>query len=304
MKKNFTISAILTLISFAGFSQCPTYFTRNNGNGTCGAEAQIKMYFSSCPVSAPSIDSVYISGKKANIAFFPPDTSNCSKQGFVSYCFSGDLPPVSNIKVYFNFGIVDGDTTGCNVPNSPEAGPTPVVLTSFDAARSGNNAVTLNWKTEQEFNSKGFEIQRSSDNINFETVGFVYSKNSNSSIAQYYSFTDNSNTSGATSYYRIKMIDLDNTFSYTDIKTVKGTGFQAEVNVFPNPAPANTKITIGNLSEPSSIRVFDNTGRLIQQTTSTSTSVDLNHLQKGNYFIKITGQQTGSSTVKKLSVIN
>jgi hypothetical protein len=303
MKKNFTISAIFTLISFAGFSQCPTYFTRNNGNGTCGAEAQIKMYFSSCPVAAPSIDSVYINGQKGNIAFFPPDASKCSKQGYVSYCFSGDLPPVSNIKVYFNFGVVDGDTTGCDVPNSPEAGPTPVVLTSFDAERSGSS-VTVNWKTEQEFNSKGFEIQRSSDNINFETVGFVSSQNSNSSVAQYYSFTDNSNISGANSYYRIKMIDLDNTFSFTGIKTVKGSGFQAEVKVFPNPAHANSKVTIGNLSEPSAIRVFDNTGRLVQQTTSTGTSVDLTHLQKGNYFIKITGQQTGSSTVKKLTVIN
>lgn len=303
MKKNFTISAILTLISFAGFSQCPTYFTRNNGNGTCsnGAESQIKMYFPGCPATVPTIDSIYVSGVKANLTIFAPDTSKCSLKGYFSYCFSGDLPPASSIKVFFNFNISD---SGCDVPNSPEAGPTPVVLSSFDAVRSGNNAVTVNWKTEQEFNSKGFEIQRSSDNVNFETVGFVYSKNSNSSLAQYYSFTDNSNTVGGTSYYRIKMIDLDNTFSFTDIKTVKGTGFKADVNVFPNPAPANSKITIGNLSEPSSIRVFDNTGRLIQQTTSTSTSVDLNYLQKGNYFIKITGQQTGSSTVKKLSVIN
>ena len=306
MKKNFTISAILTLISFAGFSQCPTSFTRNNGNGTCGnatGEAQIKMFFADCPSTAPVMDSIYVNGVKSDITIFAPDTSKCAKQGYVSYCFSGNLPPASNIKVYFNFGAVDTDTTGCNVPNTPEAGPTPVVLTGFDAVR-GNNAVTVNWKTEQEINSKGFEIQRSSDNINFETVGFVSSKTANSSLAQYYSFTDNSNNIIGTSFYRLKMIDLDNTFAFSSIKTVKGTGFKSEVNVFPNPAPANTKITVGNLSEPSSIRVFDNTGRLIQQTISSSTSVDLNHLQKGNYFIKITGQQTGSSTVKKLSVIN
>jgi len=50
--------------------------------------------------------------------------------------------------------------------------------------------------------------------------------------------------------------------------------------------------------------VFDNTGRLIQQTSTTSNSVEINNLQKGSYFVKILGQQTGSSTVKKLSVIN
>jgi len=305
MKKKFTISAALVLISFIGFSQCPSYFTRNNGNGTCGAEAQIKMYFPSCPVTAPSIDSVYLNGQKANIAFFAPDDSKCANQGYVSYCFSGDLPPASSIKVYFNFGVVDGDTTGCNVPSGPEAGPTPVVLSSFDAQRGGLTSVTVNWKTEQEINSKGFEIQRSSDNINFEPVGFVSSKTANSSLAQYYSFTDNSNNVKGTSFYRLKMVDLDNTFAFSSIKTVKGSGLQAEVNVFPNPASSNSKITVGNLSESTNVRVFDNTGRLIQQITSTnSNSVDLNHLQKGSYFIKITGLETGTSTVKKLSIIN
>lgn len=304
MKKNFTISAILLLISFAGFSQCPTFFKRNNGNGTCGAEAEIRMYFPSCPVVVPKIDSIYTNGVKADIQIYPPDASKCSSKGYISYCFGGDLPGVDAIQVFFDFDVSSSTpSSSCNVTTDPEAGPTPVVLTSFDAERSGS-AVTVNWKTEQEFNSKGFEIQRSSDNINFETVGFVNSKSSNSSIVQYYSFTDNSNTASGTSYYRIKMIDLDNTFSFTAIKTVKGSGFQAEVKVFPNPARANAKITVGNLSEPSSIRVFDNTGRLIQQISSTSTSVDLNHLQKGNYFIKITGLQTGSSTVKKLAVIN
>jgi hypothetical protein len=305
MKKKFTISAALSLITFFGFAQCPSYFTRNNGNGTCGAEAQIKMYFPSCPVTAPKIDSIYVGGVKANITVFPPDTSKCSVQGYVSYCFSGNLPPVSSIKVFFDFDVTDTITTACDVSNGPAAGPTPVVLSSFDAERTTASSVAVNWKTEQEFNASGVEIQRSSDNINFVAVGFVSSKNANSSIAQYYSFTDNSNSAKGTTFYRIKMVDLDNTFAFSSIKAVKGTGFQAEVNVFPNPASSNSKITIGNLSESTSVRVFDNTGRLIQQISSTnSSSLELNHLQKGSYFIKIIGLETGASTVKKLSIIN
>lgn len=304
MKKKFTISAVLTLITFFCFAQCPSYFTRNNGNGTCGSQAEIRMFFPSCPVTAPTIDSIYVSGVKANITAFPPDTSKCSAKGYVSYCFSGDLPPASNIRVFFNFDVTD-TSTACDVPSGPEAGPTPVVLSSFDAQRSGLNSVIVNWKTEQEIDSKGFEIQRSSDNINFESVGFVSSKSANSSLAQYYSFTDNSNNLKGTSFYRIKMVDLDNTFAFSSIKTVKGSGLQTEVNVFPNPASSNSKITIGNLTESTSVRVFDNTGRLVQQISSTnSNSIELNHLQKGSYFIKITGLETGSSSVKKLSIIN
>lgn len=305
MKKKFTISAVLTLIAFFGFAQCPSSFTRNNGNGTCGNEAEIRMVFPSCPVTAaPTIDSIYVNGVKANVTVFPPDTSKCSAKGYVSYCFSGNLPIASDIKVFFNF-YGTNTSTACDVTSGPSAGPTPVILSSFDAQRSGLNSVTVNWKTEQEINSKGFEIQRSSDNINFEPVGFVSSKNANSSLAQYYSFTDNSNNIKGTSFYRIKMVDLNNTFDLSSIKTVKGSGLQAEVNVFPNPASSNSKITIGNLSESTSVQVFDNTGRLVQQISSTnSNSIELNHLQKGSYFIKITGLKTGSSSVKKLSIIN
>lgn len=306
MKKKFTISAALIIISFAGFSQCPTYFKRNNGNGTCGAEAEIRMYFPSCPVIVPKIDSIYTNGVKANIQIYPPDASKCSSKGYISYCFGGDLPGVEAIQVFFDFDVTSSTaSSACNVTTSPEAGPTPVVLSSFDAQRSGLSSVTVNWKTEQEINSKGFEIQRSSDNINFEAVGFVSSKTANSSLAQFYSFIDNSNNVKGTSFYRLKMIDLDNTFAFSSIRTVKGSGLQAEVNVFPNPASSNSKVTIGNLSESTNIGVFDNTGRLVQQISSTnSSSVDLNHLQKGSYYIKITGLETGSSTVKKLSIIN
>jgi hypothetical protein len=100
------------------------------------------------------------------------------------------------------------------------------------------------------------------------------------------------------------MVDLDHSFTYSYVKIVKGSGFKSDIVLFPNPASSNEKITIGNISEPSKIMVFDNTGRLIQQTSTTSNSVEINNLQKGSYFVKILGQQTGSSTVKKLSVIN
>jgi len=306
MKKKFTISAILSLITLIGFSQCPTSYTRNNGNGqgTCGTGAQIKMFFTTMPAVPPTIDSVYSNGVKLNVSYSAPDTSKFSTGGYISYCFGGNLPPIGALQVYFDGGTFDTIKTACSVPPSgPEAGPTPVVLTSFDAVRNGS-VVTLNWKTAQELNSSGYEIQKSSDNINFETIGVVPSKSANSSIAQYYSFTDNSNTLGENTYYRLKMVDLDHSFTYSYVKIVKGNGFKSDIVLFPNPASSNEKITIGNISEPSKIMVFDNTGRLIQQTSTTSNSVEINNLQKGSYFVKILGQQTGSSTVKKLSVIN
>ncbi len=67
----------------------------------------------------------------------------------------------------------------------------------------------------------GFEIERSvNDNNNFVTVGFVDGKGSSTEI-NYYSFLDNPQVSGANQiYYRLKQVDFDGTFSYSDVISV------------------------------------------------------------------------------------
>jgi len=303
MKKKFTISAALLFITVMSFAQCPDYFKRNNGNGTCGSEAEIRMYFATCPATAPIIDSIRANGVIANVTVSAPDGSKCASKGYISYCVSGDLPPAGSLTVFFDFGEFTGKDS-CVVPESgPSGGPTPVVLSSFNADLGGKNAVNVNWKTEQELNSSRYEIQRSFNNIDFETVGVIASKSSNSSIAQYYSFTDNSNNLNSTSFYRLKMIDLDNSFTYSYVKAVQGSSLKNEILVGPNPAQSGQMIMIRNLSEPSSIRIFDYSGRLIQTASSTGNSVQLNNLQNGFYYVNITGKQTGISSVKKLSVL-
>ena len=304
MKKKFTISAALLFITVMSFAQCPDYFKRNNGNGTCGSQAEVRMYFAVCPATAPAIDSIHANGVKVNVSVGAPDASKCASKGYISYCVTGDLPPAGSLVVFFDFGeFAVGDS--CIVPEGgPVAGPTPVTLSTFNVERGGKNAVNITWKTEQELNSGRYEIQRSFNNVDFETVGVVASHNSNTSIAQYYSFTDNSNTASGSSYYRLKMIDLDNSFAFSPVKAVKGSGFLAEISVFPNPAYGSQTITINNISEPSNIRIFDFAGRLVQQLSSTGNSAQVNNLQKGNYFINITGKQSGISSVKKLSVMN
>ena len=305
MNKKFTFSAVLILITFIGFAQCPSYFARNNGNGTCSS-AEVKMYFPTCPTIIPNIDSIYSNGVNLKINMLNVDASKCASKGYISYCISSNIPPVNSIQVFFNFGSTTL-STACTVTDSPvAAGPTPVILSSFEARRADGNSVIALWKTEQEINADKYEIQRSTNKSSFETIGTVFSKNSNSSVAQSYSFTDRSNNSIEVSLYRIKMIDKDNSFSYSAIETVKGTiGKITDFTVYPNPSVGNAKITISDLCEPTSILVYDNSGRLIKHTTLTnSNSFDLNNLQKGGYFIKITGEKTGSSFVKKLAVIN
>ncbi len=96
----------------------------------------------------------------------------------------------------------------------------PVELLAFTASVR-NSDVELLWSTATELNNLGFEIERSIDGQdNFVTVGFVDGKGSSTEI-NYYSFTDRPQVSGVNQiYYRLKQVDFDGTFSYSDVVNV------------------------------------------------------------------------------------
>ena len=101
------------------------------------------------------------------------------------------------------------------------------------------------------------------------------------------------------------MIDKDGAVRYTEAKTVKGMSVvNIDVSLYPNPVAKGSQANIANLKEASSIQIVDYSGRIINSsTTGNGSSFALPYLQKGNYFIKITGNESKSSTVKKLTVI-
>jgi uncharacterized delta-60 repeat protein len=96
----------------------------------------------------------------------------------------------------------------------------PVELISFTASVSGNNVI-LNWYTSTELNNSGFEIQRTSINPfgDWETIGFI-SGQGTTTEPKNYSFTDKKIKRGAYSY-RLKQIDLDGSFVYSNIVEVQ-----------------------------------------------------------------------------------
>jgi len=95
----------------------------------------------------------------------------------------------------------------------------PVELTSFTASVNEND-VTLNWVTASEINNQGFEIERNSGN-GFQTIGHIAGYGT-SSETHNYSFVDQSLNAGTYSY-RLKQLDLDGTFEYSDVIEVDVT---------------------------------------------------------------------------------
>ncbi|TAE44537.1 MAG: BspA family leucine-rich repeat surface protein, partial [Cytophagales bacterium] len=107
--------------------------------------------------------------------------------------------------------------------------PLPITLLSFEGKRTNENNVLLQWKTATELNNKGFEVQKSNNVIDFKKITFVDGAGNSSVIKNYSLNIQNSDDM----YYRLKQIDFDGSFSYSNIIFVKG--IENIVNVYPNP---------------------------------------------------------------------
>jgi len=125
-------------------------------------------------------------------------------------------------------------------------GGLPVELFSF-SAECVDNDVLLSWTTASETNNKGFEVERSIKNSklkikSFEPIGFVNGKGTSTEL-NYYSFKDE-NLSPGKYLYRLKQIDFDGDFEYSnEIEVEIGLPDKFELyQNYPNPFNPTTKI--------------------------------------------------------------
>jgi photosystem II stability/assembly factor-like uncharacterized protein len=132
----------------------------------------------------------------------------------------------------------------------------PVELISFTASVS-QNIITLNWVTVSETNNRGFEIQRVLSTkygvFRWERVGFV-NGNGTTTETSAYSFTDE--VSPGKYSYRLKQIDFDGTFEYSneiEVDVLEPSQFSLEQN-YPNPFNPSTKVTF-SLPEASQVKL-------------------------------------------------
>lgn len=303
--KTFLLSLITLFLLDSGMAQttCPTQFLRNNGNAKSCA-SHIRLYYGDCPVNIPTLDSIKVNGVLQPETFTLLETVCHGSNIYSDFCISDDnLQPAHRITVYITYTDgKSGEIVGRSVCDVPEANLQPVVLTEFKALKFGNN-VKLDWITEQEIGFSRFEIERSFGSNNFETIGTVLAEGQGG-MKQTYSFTDYSNISAGVTYYRLKMIDKDGKFAWSDTRAIKSTE-TADFSIYPNPSSGSVKIDLGKISETMEISVLDISGRIIQKVElKTTGSTSINDLKKGYYFVRITGKQSGTSIVKKLTVLD
>ena len=136
--------------------------------------------------------------------------------------------------------------------------PFPVELSLFKAVLVDDN-VLLSWRTETETNNYGFQIERKTEDSEWETLGFV-GGHGNSNSPKDYTYTDKTLNKLGECYYRLKQIDNDGTFEYSDevmiIVSIPEKYYLSQN--YPN--PFNTETTIDykiSKNEKVSLKVYD-----------------------------------------------
>ena len=187
----------------------------------------------------------------------------------------------------------------------------PLEIRSFIAQKSDKN-VDLLWSTSSETNGSHFEIERSQDLTTWTTLGKVDAIGE-STTEQKYNFLDdrlplNARSAQKVFYYRLKMVDNDNSSDYSEIRTVRfDTNQEGDFLVYPNPSINEVYVNLSSItpeSGPANMNILNMSGQLVKQvtlTTSDDIRVDVSDLTAGvYYFITSQGEQTFTQKVIKV----
>jgi hypothetical protein len=167
--------------------------------------------------------------------------------------------------------------------------PLPVDFSLFKA-EFVHDHVKINWVTTSEINSSYFIIQKSTNGRTWETIDRVESAKNSTQNTTYY-FNDKTPYSG-TSYYRLKQVDNDGKYTYSETKTVDIEAIDHdEIHVNPNPTTGAFTIK-GDQINIEDIAIFDVNGKNVTehvkiQNAQNEIHVDLESLNDGVYILKV-----------------
>lgn len=159
--------------------------------------------------------------------------------------------------------------------------PLPISLLNFSGKNNGAYNM-LQWTTSSEQNSSYFDLERSTDGINFVKAGTVNAAG-NSNVAKNYNYNDNIATVNSNIYYyRLKMVETTGVVKYSTVVKIKLNNKGFNVEATPNPFTDQLRINIETtVSEKAIISLNDVSGRKMKQTESSLNSGN-NALVLGN----------------------
>jgi hypothetical protein len=175
------------------------------------------------------------------------------------------------------------------------ANPLPLHFTNFTASRISSGSL-MQWTTENEVNNNYFDIQRSSDGVQYDNIGRVAARQGGQGSYSY-EFTDNNMLNGR-NYYRLQQVDLDGRKTYSKVVNLqKSAVLSSTITIYPNPATQFTTIQCTSMANKKvSLEIIDSKGSLVSKqavTLNASGEWTLNQMPlKGMYIIRVIYENT------------
>lgn len=166
----------------------------------------------------------------------------------------------------------------------------PVKLMSF-TAKAMDNYNVLDWQTATEVNNDYFVVESSTDMINFKEIGRVDGAGNSNAVLSY-QFVDYTSFEKVI-YYRLKQVDFDGVYTFSDIVAVKKTN-EGEANIYPNPATEVLFLDINSKEEALyTVRYVNVLGAIVQEKiivgagSNTYQLTEFKQLNSGIYFVQL-----------------
>lgn len=197
--------------------------------------------------------------------------------------FRGPIPNTTSITLNTSNGTGGLNWTGSGATRAANGGGSnnvgiittsatalPLKLIAFNGSQN-SNGITLNWKTTNEENVSHFSIERSVNGSLYEPIGNVKARG-NSNSTENYSFNDG-RVPSVTTYYRLKMIDIDGKFIYSHVLVIRPLNEnKAGLDLFPNPVSSSTTLFVrADNNGTAIIRVMNVQGATVMQLNNAVT---------------------------------
>lgn len=234
-------------------------------------------------IKAPRWLKVIITGSTYT-AYTSADGFTWNQVGSANANFGSGLP------VYAGLAITSNDNTTlstAHVDNFTTGGISELKLISFTGRLSLDQTVALEWTTTLETKTNYFVVERTKDNNYYQPVDTVYAMN-NGEFTQNYDATDFHPYEGM-NYYRLKIVGLDGSISYSPIVAIRVTKDKAPL-MFPN--PANTYVNIARGTDSIKyVNVYNIMGQAVLRIPGTGSQAIVNiptySFPDGMYIVEI-----------------
>ena len=163
----------------------------------------------------------------------------------------------------------------------------PVVLSLFNGF-ANETSNQLYWNSVTETGTSYYELERSSDGVNFTDIAKINAAGSSTSSKDY-TYLDE-NVGNQNWYYRLRMVDLNGNFNYSNIISINRNADKSVIKVYPNPATDNIVVT-HNKTSNAILNIYNVEGQLVHSEklnpASVATQIGINNFSNGFYSVKI-----------------